>query len=141
MVRGGASAVHPNINDVVNLGGRLFDEGVSYSAINTACSALSSMISINQKPVRSHPVVIHFLKGVFNTRPTLPKTNITWDPRVVLDYLKTIAPAKQLSLKRLTLKMVTLLWLVTGQTGQSIQLIDFANLTVGELSKFVLGSY
>ena len=53
---------------------------------------------------------------------------------MVLDYLKTLAPTKQLSVKRLTLKMVTLLWLVTGQRGQSIQLIDLANLTVGEHS-------
>ena len=112
--------------------GRLFYEGLSYSAINMAHSALSSLISINHKPVGSHPLVIHFLKGVFNTRPTLPQTNVTWDPQVVLDYLQTLSPTKQLSLKRLTLKMVMLLWSVTGQRGQSIQLIDRANLTVGE---------
>ena len=81
---------------------------------------------------QSQPLVIHFLKGDFNTRPALPKTSVTWDPRVLQDYLQALSRTKELSLKRLTLKMVTLLWSVTGQMGNSIQLIDLANLTMEE---------
>ena len=51
-----------------------------------------------------HPVVCRFLKGIFELRPSLPKYTEIWDVAKVLEYLKTLSPAKELSLKMLTKK-------------------------------------
>ena len=48
----------------------LFDDGLGYSAINTARSAISA---VTQTAVGSCPQVIRFLKGVFELRTPLPK--------------------------------------------------------------------
>lgn len=77
-----------------------------------------------------HPIVVRLLKGVFNLRPALPRTNVSWDPQIVLNYLKTISPVKSLSLKEMTLKYVSLLWILSGQRGQSLQLINIRNMTL-----------
>lgn len=120
----------PNLELVLEFLTHLYDCGYSYSAINSARSALSTVVIINDKPVGMHPFVIRLLKGIFNLRPSLPKTNVSWDPEIVLNYLKTLSPVKKLALKDLTLKTVTLLWLLSGQRGQSVQLIDVRNVTV-----------
>ena len=60
------------------------------------------------------------MKGVFETRQPKPKYDIIWDASKVLTYLSTLHPVKELPLKDLTLKVVMLLLLVTGQRGQSI---------------------
>lgn len=104
--------------------------GFSYSTMNTARSALSTVISIDGKPVGSHPLVIRLLKGAFNLRPALPKNVVTWDPELLINYLKKLSPVKSLSMKNLTLKAVSLLWILSGQRGQSMQCIDLRNLTV-----------
>jgi hypothetical protein len=88
------------------------------------------LINIEGKPVGAHPTVIRLLKGMFNLRPSFPKTNVTWDPEIVFKFLKRLAPAKELSLKNLTFKVVTLIWLLTGQRCQSLALMDIRNFTV-----------
>jgi hypothetical protein len=122
--------VSPVVGNVLDYLTELFNQGLGYSAINSARSSLSSIINIDNRPVGEHPFVIRHLKGVFNLRPTFPKNVTTWDPDIVLRYLKTLSPTKDLSFKSLTLKCVTLLWLLSGQRGQSIKLIDIRNLTV-----------
>ena len=85
---------------------------------------------IKGKPVGSHNLVIRLMKGIFNKRPTFPKNNITWDPAILVNHLKTLTPVSKLSLTELTKKAVALLLLLTGQRGQSIHLIDTRNLTI-----------
>lgn len=106
----------------------LFKQGLHYSALNTARSALSAFLKVDGKQVGEHPLVCRFLKGVFNLRPSLPKTNVTWDPNCVLRFIRGWSPVKSLTLKRLSLKVATLLTLLTSQRGQSIHLIDVRNL-------------
>ena len=56
-----------------------------------------------------HPLVSRTLKGVFNTRPPLPRYNTFWDVNVVLQYIKQLGHNHSLSLCQLTLKTVMLL--------------------------------
>ena len=63
----------------------------------------------------------------FNHRPTHPKYTATWDPSVVLTYLK--AQAEQ-SLKTLTLKLTMLLALHTAQRGQTLHMLDLNFMTI-----------
>ena len=51
---------------------------------------------------------------------------------MVLTYLATLHPVKSLTLKQLTLKLVMLLLLVSGQRGQTIHLLDINHMFGGE---------
>ena len=122
--------VTPSLRNVTDFLTELSEQGLGYSALNTARSALSNLIFLDGRPVGEHPTVVRFLKGAFNLKPSLPKTNVSWDPQIVLKYLKTLSPVKKLMLKELTLKVVALVWLLSGQRGQSLQLISTRNITV-----------
>lgn len=50
-----------------------YENGLSYSAINTARSALSTIIFLpDGSYFGNHPFVTRFLKGVFESKPSLP---------------------------------------------------------------------
>lgn len=103
----------------------LYKDGLGYSAINTARSALSSVLTIpGNITFGNHPLVARFLKGVFELRPSLPRYNRIWDVSVVLEHLKTLEPVCDLELKVLTLKLTMLLCLLTGQRCQTLSKLD-----------------
>ena len=102
----------------------LYSKGNSYSSLNTARSALSSFIVIDQRPVGEHPLVIRLLKGFFNLRPCLPKSTCIWNPDDVLEKLAQIAPAKFLSLEQISRKLACLLALITGHRVHTLHLLD-----------------
>ena len=111
----------PKLPDVINFLTDLFKNGASYSAINTARSALSAFLPHTPSgPVGAHPDVCRLLKGVFEQRPALPKYADTWDPDQVLNYLNTVPSIQDLSAKELTLRTATLLSLLTGQRGHAL---------------------
>ena len=58
------------IADVINFLAHLFDKGLSYSVIKSAKSALNQLIFIPPySSIGDHPLLIRFMKGVFNNRP------------------------------------------------------------------------
>ena len=58
----------------------LYKQGLGYSAINTARSALSAVITLDsQRKFGEHPLVTRFLKGVFELKPSLPRYSGVWD--------------------------------------------------------------
>ena len=106
-------------------------DSLSYSALNTARSALSSLITFKDGTrFGSHPLVTRLLKGMYYNRPSRPKYSAIWNVGRVLSYLRDMAPVKDLSLKELTLKLTMLLLLVTGQRGQTIHLLNLADMTM-----------
>lgn len=116
----------------------LFSEGLSYSALNTARSALSAYgISHNGILIGKNVTIIRFLKGVFNLRPPQPKYWKTWDASLVLTYLKKLSPIKYISFKDLTLKLVMLIALTTASRSQSLNLLTIRNIEK-KRSSFVL---
>ena len=62
----------------------------------------------------SQPLVVRFLKGVYESRPSVPRYVETWDVTVVLKFLATLHPPSKLTLRELTLKLVMLVSLVSG---------------------------
>ena len=106
----------------------LYESGLGYSSINTARSALSSEIFCDGVPAGSHPLVIRFMTGIFKLRPSLPKYTTTWDPQVVLKMLSKWYPNSKLSLTKLTLKLVTIIALITGQRLQTVHLLKLSNM-------------
>ena len=107
---------NPGLENAIEFLTQLFSSGIGYSAINTARSALPSIITLSRgTPIGEHPLICRFVKGVFELRPSLPKYTEIWDVAIVLNYLKTLDPPQGLTLKNLTLKTSTLLCLLSGQ--------------------------
>ena len=101
------SHIQPSVVYVLDFLTLLYQQGLIYSAINTAQSTLSSYITLeNGTCVGKHPLVSRLIKGIFQEKPPRPK------------YLQSLSPVDKLSLKELTLKLLVLILLVSGQRGQ-----------------------
>lgn len=79
------------------------DQGCSYSVINTARSALSTIINVDNLPIGKHSLVKRFVRGVYNIKPSLLRYTATWVVNLVLNYLKSMDSNEIISLKYLTL--------------------------------------
>ena len=101
-----------------------YDEGASYSSLNTDRSAISIL---SPDGFGSKPELSRFFQGIYKLRPPKPRYDSTWDPHQVLEYLKTLYPLAELSLEHTTLKVIGLMALITAhrvQTFASILLED-----------------
>ena len=97
--------------------------------MNTARSALSCILTpVNGITFGAHPTDTRFLKGVFESRPTVSRYTETWDVGTVLRHLKTIPNTKDATLKDLTLKTVMLVSLVSAQRGQTIHMLNLEDM-------------
>ena len=123
-----ADPICPTISMAVDFLTSLYDEEMSYSSINSARCALSA--SLEESPTsaystfREHPDVKRFMKGIFQSRPPLPRYCKTWDVNLVLQHIGSLGHSQELSFKDLTLKLVMLVALTTAQRGQSLQSLD-----------------
>jgi len=123
--------VHPTVNGLLSFLHSLAQKGLSYSALNSARSAVSN-IDINYSavhnhiPVGKHPLVCRYLKGMFNKLKPVPKYHTIWPVDTVLDYLSMLWPIDKISLKELTLKLVMLIALTTGQRCQTLTFLDIS---------------
>lgn len=71
-----------------------------------------------------------FLKAVFQLRPSLSRSRITWDPDLILGYIEKLGPNHSLSIIQLSSKLVMLMLLVSGQRGQTLHVLDIRNMSV-----------
>ena len=125
--------VSPHVASGINFLADLYHKGLSYSALNTARRALASVIVLQgNQSFGNHPLVSRFLKGTFATRPALPKYKEVWDVNTVLEHLKTLHPAESLSLKLLTLKLVMLMTILSGQRCQTIHALSTRDMKVSD---------
>ena len=84
----------------------MFKSNLGYSAINTARSALSTMITdVNNAPFGQHVLVKRFMNGFYELRPALLKHSKTGNIQTVLEYLSTMGSSSTISLKLLTLRL------------------------------------
>lgn len=106
-----------------------YENGLSYSGINTARSALSTVLFLpDGSSFGHHPLVSRFLKGVFESRPSLPRYRTIWDVSVVLDYLKTLPPLEEANLKDITHRTVMLVALLSGQRCQTVHALTISGM-------------
>lgn len=97
--------------------------------MNAARSALSAVAPLFQTSTfGSHPLVCRFMKGVFETKPSLPRYTETWDVNIMINYLASLGPPKELTLKILTYKVVMLLALLSGQRRQTLHALDINSM-------------
>ncbi|XP_026318671.1 uncharacterized protein LOC113229329 [Hyposmocoma kahamanoa] len=110
----------PNILTFLN-------EKFNNGAINSTRSALSLIIG---QQVGNDERIKRFIKGVFRSKPPRPKYNFTWDPGLVLNHVALWYPHVDISLEKLTKKLVTILALTTGHRVQTLSLIKLNNIKV-----------
>ena len=123
----------PPLRDALQFLLGLFNQGLSYSTLNTARSALSTFVTIDGgESFGSNHIVTRFIKGVFESRRRKPKYDKIWDVSVVLKHLSSLYPNETLSFNDLTHKVLMLILLVSSQRGQSIHYLDLQHLTVEE---------
>ena len=120
----------PILGNILQFLWELFQSGLSYSALNMARSALSSIITLDGVPAGQHMLVVKFMKSAFQQRPALPRNTVIWDVDIVLRYLRSLSLVKQLPLKLLTQKLTMLLLLLSGQRQQTIYLLDVRNMSL-----------
>jgi hypothetical protein len=119
----------PDINNILEYFSYLFDLGLGSSTLNTTRGALSTFgIKINGVLVGTSPLVIRYLRGVYNLRPSVPRYSCTWDVDRVLLVLRQLSPVRSLNLKYLTLKLTMLVALTGAARTQSIHLLSVDNL-------------
>ena len=87
----------------------------------------------NGNTFENHPLVTRLMKGVFESRPTLPRYNSICNLSTVLDFIKTLGPNEELSLKNVTLKCVTLVALLSRQRCQTIHALSGMKETDGQI--------
>lgn len=118
------SPFDPTVSNIINFLSETFNRNVGYEAVNTARSALSSLgIVVNGCRAGNHPLVIRFMKGNFNLRPPSTRYTETWDVQPVLSLLRSMYPLHILTLKDLSLKLVTLMALTQAARVQTLHLL------------------
>jgi Phage integrase family len=83
----------------------------------------------------SNPLLItRFMRGVFISKPPLPKYKFTWDVSCVLKCLASWYPLETLSLKKLTLKLTALIALATAPRAQTLVSLNLNYMKVLDAS-------
>ncbi|WAR24858.1 hypothetical protein MAR_038527, partial [Mya arenaria] len=115
--------IKPDVKYVINFLSDLFKKGLSYSALNTARSAISVFIKIcSNIDIHDNDIL-----SSFNARPALPKYQSTWDVNIVLNYLHGL---KTDTLSKLSQKLCMLFLLVTGQRCQTLHSIKLQDINI-----------
>lgn len=104
-----------------------FNMGVSYGTMNSHRSALSIFLG---NDIGSEDMVKRLLKGAFRLRPSVPKYSFTWDPQIVLNHISLWFPNTDLTLEKVTKKLVILLALCTAHRVQTFSLIKLCNIHI-----------
>jgi len=130
---------NPNIEQVLSFLAGLYEDELSYASINTARSALSTILGpIDGCKIGDHNLVTRLLKGVGKLRPPLPRYSSTWDVNRVLDLFLIWPENSDLSLKQLSLKLVALLALTTAQRVQTLVAILISQIVWSEPLEIII---
>jgi len=84
------SEIDSDVEHVLLFLTNLFDNGLSYSTINSSKSALSSMLTdLNGTSIGQHKMILQFMKWVARLRPPVPRYSVVSHPDTVLSLLKS----------------------------------------------------
>ena len=101
----------------------LFNENLSYSTLNSVRSALSFFLS-DRLPLGDDESISRLFRFFFRQRPSLPRYLVSWDVNVLLQLLISWHPSSVLSLKKLTLKTVSLVAVTSSDRAQTLEALD-----------------
>lgn len=122
-VRTNTPPLDGSITDVLSFFQSLLDSTEqNYGTFNSHRAALAFLLSYD---VSESTVLKRFFRGIFRSRPSAPKYEVTWDPKPVLDHLEKFSVS---NLKDSSQKLVVLLALATGQRLQTLSLIKIRDI-------------
>ena len=88
-------------------------------------SAISmSHDKVDGTPVGQHSALCRLLQGMYNACPPRPKYTTIWNVDQVIVQIRSRSPSKDLDLKELSSKLVTLLALANADRASDIHLLD-----------------
>jgi integrase len=117
--------IKPTIELVIKYLTDMYNKGAGYVSINTARSALSTILgSVDGYSIGCHPLVSRLLKGVSRLRPPRPKYDSVWDASTILNLIKSWPKNEELSFKMLSYKLVALLALCSAQRVQTLACLN-----------------
>ena len=79
--------------------------------------------------IAEHPLVKRLMTGIFDSQPTLPRYNFTWDTSIVLTYLMGLN-YDILSHKLLPYKIATLFTILSGQRVSTVHKFRLSQLHI-----------
>ena len=127
------------MSEVLDFLHALFAQGLGYSAINTHCCALSSILQLpGVERIGEHNLVSRFMKGVFNLRPPQPCYSKLWDINKVLIYLKGLGRNEDLTVRQLTLKTAMLLSILAGRRLQTLHKLEISKMDISDVGGKVI---
>jgi hypothetical protein len=113
----------------------LVQQGLSYSSINLAKSAVSTVVILpGGIQLGTVPEVKTFLRGVYNIRPPTPRHAVIWDPERVLMYFKTKGAPNVLTTEFLVRKLAMLILLSSGQRPQILVALATDTLVLDDMN-------
>lgn len=122
----GYSVFNSGVKEVIEfLELQLQSKSYKYGTFNSFRSALALILPDG---IGTHPLIKRYLKALSNIRPSAPRYKNTWNTQPLLDHLQQLYPNEKLTLKNMSIKLVTLLTLITGQRLQTISLIKLENI-------------
>lgn len=102
-----------------------FNKGASHGSLNSCRSAISLLQGAK---IGENPLIRRLFTGITKLRPSKPKYDVVWNPQIVLDHISEWGDNNVLTLEKLTLKLVTLLALITAHRMQTLSLINVQNI-------------
>ena len=106
----------------------LYRRGLQYNSMNVARSALNNFLKIcGNVDLNSYEEITRFMKGVFQSRPALPRYAETWDVNVVLEYLKSF---HNTTLFQISCQLCMLFLLTSAQRCQTLHLIEIKDIKI-----------
>ena len=128
----------PQLSFPMNFLSEIFNLGLSYSSINTARSALSSISYLDQDyvPFGQLPIVTRYMKEIFKLRPSFQRYKSIWNVNIAFNYIRTRPDLQALGLKDISKRVVFLLCLLSGQRCQTLCKLLLTNMSI-EQDKYV----
>ena len=90
---------------------------------------LSNILPVKEG-IELHPIVTRMLKGIFRTRPALPRYICIYDADIVIEFLKSLPCWEDITLKWLTLKLVTLSALLSTHRCQTLNSLSIEHMDI-----------
>lgn len=112
---------------------------MKYRTIGIARSALSTFLkTCSNIDINKFEEITRFMKGVFNSRPALPRLTHTWDVGTVLRYLENMSVV---TLLQLSCKLCMLFLLLSAQRCQTLHMIEISDIKFSNDQVFIAPSH
>lgn len=111
---------------------------MGFNALNTARPFLSSFLQIDTLPVRKHPLVKKCLRGTYDIRTPIPKSNFARNISIVINFLLDFDCSS--SVLNLSMKVAILFAVLNGQRAQEMSSVikieeSYCIVRIGDLLK------